>query len=482
MQPTRSLRLACAALALVALCTFLSPAPSPAGAADGTVPAAHRSLAEALVAALSTGDPATFEAFAQAHFAPVALQRRTPANRRQFLEQLHGELGRLTLVEVIASGPSALRVKVRSANGQLTGVLALDLEPAPPHRILAMGVDVGQGGGDEPPAKPLPPLPSLAGATNAAALAAALDPYLEKLAGADELSGNVLVALDGHALYSRSFGMADRERAVANTPATRHNIASIGKKLTQTAIAQLLAQGKLRLDSTLGELLPDYPNRDAHPATVEQLVEHRAGIRDMFSLPPAPQAPRSNRDWFAVVAPAPLDFPPGTQNRYCNGCYVVLGEIVARLSGTTYEEYLARHVFAPAGMGATAFLGFGEGAPDQAMLYTRGPEGLRPPGFRTGMRGSGAGGVYSTGADLLAFDNALRGYRLADRKRTAWLLGSEEEASPGRAAGGLGIAGGSPGTSAVLDSDGRWTVIVLTNRDPRLGEDLGIALSRGLPR
>jgi D-alanyl-D-alanine carboxypeptidase len=455
---------------------FAQPAAAPVAPATLTV-------VEGLIAALAAGDPEAFERFAQQSFAPSMLARRTPENRRQFLSQVHGDFGAMEVVEIVGAGPATVEARVRSANGQLQGTFRIEVEPGPPHHILGIGMDVSQGGNDAPQVA-VPPVPPVAGVREPQALAAQLDPYLAALAADDRLSGTVLVAYDGEPLYDRSFGLADRAAGRANSAATRHNVASIGKKFTHLAIAQLIAQGKLSLDDTIGKHLPAYPNREAaEKATIAHLVDHRGGIADMFSLPPAPEVPRANRDWFAVVAPAPLSFPPGTQNRYCNGCYVVLGEIIAAVAGMPYEQYVAQHVFAPAGMTSTAFLGFGEGVTDQAMLYTRTPEGLRPPGFRQGMRGSGAGGVYATAADLLAFDNALRGYRLADRERTSWVLGAGgEEVRPGRAAGGMGIAGGSPGTSAVLDSDGRWTVVVLTNHDPRFGEDLGIALARALSR
>jgi hypothetical protein len=87
--------------------------------------------------------------------------------------------------------------------------------------------------------------------------------------------------------------------------------------------------------------------------------------------------------------------------------------------------------------------------------------------------------VFASAADLLAYDNALRAGKLLDPERTRWLLGGDGSVD-GRAGGAIGIAGGSPGSNVVLSSDGIWTVIVLTNRDPRVGEDLGPLLARAL--
>jgi CubicO group peptidase (beta-lactamase class C family) len=163
----------------------------------------------------------------------------------------------------------------------------------------------------------------------------------------------------------------------------------------------------------------------------------------------------------------------------------VLGEIVEAVSGERYEDYLARHVFAPAGMSGAAFLAGDDQVPLKAIGYTRTPAGLRPTSLGAGGRGSGAGGVFATAADLLAYDNAVRSRRLLDAERTAWLLGGDDGGEGGgeaRSSGGLGVAGGAPGTNTVLASDGTWTVIVLSNRDPRTGEDLGTALAKALKR
>ena len=97
-----------------------------------------------------------------------------------------------------------------------------------------------------------------------------------------------------------------------------------------------------------------------------------------------------------------------------------------------------------------------------------------------GMSGSAAGGAYATAADLLAFDNALRDRRLLDAKMTAWILGGEATAA-GRAAGDIGIAGGAPGSrNATLDSDGKWTVVVVGNLNPPNAARVAAAIREGL--
>ncbi len=472
--------LALAAVLFCSLAAALPPSLLPAAETAAVAPELRQAI-DALVAALATGDADAYERLARERFAPPMLARRTAADRRQFLSRFYGDFGACRVAAVHPVEAWAADVELRPAAGTLHGTLHVELEPAPPHRIRELGVRVEAG--EDPHESTLPPLPALSGVDAPSRLAALLDPYLERLLADDQLSGVVLVAKEGNALYQRAFGLADRERHLPNTLATRFNLASIGKQLTHVAVAQLLAAGKLRLDGTLGTYLPDYPNAAAaSKITIEQLLDFKAGVPDIFDVvKPEDPAPRNNHEWFARVAPQPLLFEPGTETRYCNGCYVVLGEVVARLAGTTYEDYLALRVFAPAAMTGAAFLAGGDPGPDQAVGYTRTPAGLRPASLGPGGRGSGAGGVFATAGDLLAFDNALREGRLLDAERTAWSLGGGGAvAAGGRAGGALAVAGGTPGANTGLVSDGTWTVIVLSNRDPRLAEDLAMALSRAL--
>ena len=203
--------------------------------------------------------------------------------------------------------------------------------------------------------------------------------------------------------FARGYGEADRETHAANTPATRFNIGSINKSFTQMAIAQLIAAGRLKATDTIGSLLPDYPNVDARAATVQQLLDHRGGIADFFGptfVATPKETLRSNADYYRLVAPQPLTFAPGTRRAYCNGCYIVLGEIIARVSGQSYEAYVVEHVFTPAGMARTAFVMPQPRPADVAQGYTtRGGNGGGAARSNAGMIGAGgsaAGGAYST--------------------------------------------------------------------------------------
>jgi CubicO group peptidase (beta-lactamase class C family) len=299
-----------------------------------------------------------------------------------------------------------------------------------------------------PPQRPFAP-PPISASQSPAELEVALDAYLRPLVDADRFSGVLLLARDGAPVFHKAYGLADRSAGMPNTIGTRFNLSSINKVFTSAAIAQLKTAGRVKGDDTIGALLPDYPNPQARGATIDQLLNHRGGVSDFFGPEFAAMSParfRSNADYFAFVAPRPLLFEPGSQRRYCNGCYIVLGEIIAKVSGMPYEQFMQENVFAPRGMADTGWLQSDVPAGRVAMGYSR-----RVPGhdgrltanlFTRGASGSAAGGGFSTTGDLLKF------VKTADR------MGAEA------------FAGGSPGSSTLVEGRGPWTAIVLTNLDP----------------
>jgi D-alanyl-D-alanine carboxypeptidase len=368
---------------------------------------------------------------------------------------------------------------IPAAVAALAVLSTLSLAQEPPRRIV-------RGGPDQGP--PLAPPPINASMTKDE-LSKALDGYLTGLTAKDEFAGVVLIAKDGAPVYQGAYGLADRERKTPVTVTTRFNYASIGKAFTKTAIAQLIGQNKLAATDTVGKLLPDYPNEQTRAATVDQLLNMRGGIADFFgpAFDAAPKAQfKTNADYFRLVSSQPPLFAPGEREQYCNGCYIVLGAIIEKVTGMPYEKYIADHVFKPAGMTGAGFpLADPRGS---ARGYTRrgsgGPGGpgapLRDNAEMHGVAGSAAGGSYGQASDLLAFDNALREQRLLDAKMTGWYFRIPPP-PPGRVTGlDGGIGGGAPGINTLLETAGPWTIIVVGNLDPPAAMRLGSAIAKAL--
>jgi CubicO group peptidase (beta-lactamase class C family) len=419
-------------------------------AAFAQAPGEERAVA--WVEAFNSGKAETMESFAQANYTPEMLARRDAAQRRATFEQISGNHGKLRVAAVDA----ALRLEVVPERGERL-TLRFAIEPAAPHRIASLGIDIG--GGRER-AEKLPPL-KLSGD-----LAAPLDSYVRQL---PDFAGTVLVAKNGEVVFEKAYGLASRRWDVPNKNTTRFNVGSITKDFTKVAIGQLAQAGKLALDAPILTYLPNYPNKDAaQKITVQQLVDHTSGLGDVFT----PRffernvagfsTPQNFIDFFAAD---PLKFEPGKGQAYSNYGYTVLGEIIEAVSGEPYFDYIQKHVFDPAGMSGSGFFDLRKPVPDVAMGHThRDGEWLENTMARPSLRGIPAGGSYSSARDLLAFDRKLRAGKLLDTKWTRWWFGGDPLTSANV------WAGGSPGVNAGVASDGTWTVVVLTNVDPPTGE------------
>lgn len=162
-------------------------------------------------------------------------------------------------------------------------------------------------------------------------------------------TGAVVIMRDGEIVYERGFGMADETRPF--TPETASESGSFAKTLTAASIHLLAAEGRIDLDDPVQRVLGEFP----YPAvTIRHLLSHSGGLpyHDIFEDLIAGGAPTDNLSLIKALAqrqPEPL-FPAGAKFEYCNLCYDVLGAVIARVGGQTYEDFIAERFFAPAGM------------------------------------------------------------------------------------------------------------------------------------
>ncbi len=236
-----------------------------------------------------------------------------------------------------------------------------------------------------------------------------VDDLFADYAGPAVPGASVVVIRDGRVILRRAYGMADLERHVAASPATDYRLASVTKQFTAMAVMLLVRDGELRYDQSILDILPELPPA-ARPVTVRHLLNHTSGLPDYEDLIPDTQTAQvSDRDVLGLLARKDtLYFPPGTQYRYSNSGYVLLGLIVERVSGVRFQEFLRRRIFAPLAM--TASVAHVEGAdtvPHRAYGYTPGPDGFRPTDQSVTSATLGDGGVYTSVEDLVRWDAAL---------------------------------------------------------------------------
>jgi D-alanyl-D-alanine carboxypeptidase len=324
--------------------------------------------------------------------------------------------------------------------------------------------------------------------------------HLEATVAADQFSGAVLVIRDGHTLFERAYGLADRERGIPNTALTQFRVGSMNKMLTAVAVLQLVQAGAVRLDAPLGTYLPDYPNAEvASRATIHHLLTHTGGTGDIFGqeFNARKSELRTTSDYLRLYGTRGLLFEPGARWEYSNYGFILLGAVIERMSGASYYDHVEARIHAPAGMTATGSLPEDSPGAGQAVGYTRQlvPGALVSNAPTLPWRGTSAGGGYSTVGDLARFAVALRKHRLLDSAHTAMLMSGKVTAVQGvqyaygffdRVVNGrrlVGHGGGAPGMNGELafEPEGGYVVVVLSNFDPPAGQQMMTFIRSRLP-
>ncbi|MBA4386316.1 MAG: hypothetical protein C0410_16400, partial [Anaerolinea sp.] len=197
---------------------------------------------------------------------------------------------------------------------------------------------------------------------------AELEGYLNSLTAAGNPPGlSLVVVKDGHIVYNNAFGYADQPAALIATPDTVYHWWSTTKMFTATAIFQLAETGKLNLDTPIVDYLPffqvEYSSTESRPITIRHLLNHSSGLPD--NIPAAVgwmhfegEVGYNQTDLLIKFLPnySKLLFEPGTQARYSNFGYMVLGAVIEKVSGETYEDYIRRHILTPLKMDQTDFI------------------------------------------------------------------------------------------------------------------------------
>lgn len=315
-----------------------------------------------------------------------------------------------------------------------------------------------------------------------------LQGFMLDLVQKDEFSGAVLVARDGDVLFKQAYGLASVAWGIPNQTDTRFNLGSMNKMFTAVAILQLAQAGRLDLHAPFGKYLPRYAKPSiAGKVTIHHLLTHTGGLGDIFDQ--AYELTSKDRflrpvDYLPLFDEKDLLFEPGTSWSYSNAGFILLGLLMEAVTGQDYFEYIRQHIYQPAGMENSDSFDLRFDTPNLATGYTR--MGSRDEKrmnnlFFHVVKGSPAGGGYSTVEDLLRFDMALRNHRLLNEKYTEMLWGGkvaveneEQKYSYGfheqivegqRVVGhGGGFMGINSDLAMYLDSG--ITVAVMSNYDP----------------
>ncbi|MBN4051549.1 serine hydrolase [bacterium AH-315-M05] len=227
----------------------------------------------------------------------------------------------------------------------------------------------------------------------------------------DKFQGAVLVAIGGSIIYQGAFGYANMEMQAPNTVDTKFRISSMTKQFTALLIMQLVEKDTLKLDGKISDYLHYYRKDIGGKITILHLINHTSGLPNISAY----------RDFRfdEIRNPHPVDslvvkwcsndleFEPGSKRKYCNSGYIILGAIIEKVTGKTYQEVLQENILTPAGMENSGMANERKVIEKMASGYRLTKNGYVKEPVTHLANLHAAGQIYSTVGDLWKFDKAL---------------------------------------------------------------------------
>ena len=304
--------------------------------------------------------------------------------------------------------------------------------------------------------------------------AARMDEVVQTYVRDKTFMGTVLVARGTEVILSKGYGSANLEWEIPNTPATKFRLGSITKQFTAASILLLEERGKLKLDDPIKKYLPEAPAAwDA--ITIFHLLTHSSGIPNFTNLPEYKSLKLEDTPvakTVMTVRDKPLDFVPGDRMSYSNSGYLLLGHVIERVTGDSYEKFVTANIFTPLGMKDSGYDSNTAVIPRRAAGYAPSANGPVNAGFIHMSIPHAAGALYSTTEDLLRWEQGLFGGKLISAASLAkmttpfksdYAFGVVVQTASGRKV--IQHGGGIEGFNTFLAyyPDTRTTVAVLAN-------------------
>ena len=263
--------------------------------------------------------------------------------------------------------------------------------------------------------------------TSAKEIAKRMDSAFSGIASPDTPGFAVLVKRDSKIVFENGYGVRDLRSKIKIDARTNFRLASFTKQFTAMAIMLLVRDGKLRYDETLADIFPDFPGYGKR-ITIRNLLNHTGGLPDYEDLMDAAEKTKG-QIWSAEKQIQDAEvlqllekesrgkFTPGTKCQYSNSGYVVLGLIVAKVSGKSFGEFLNERIFAPLKMSSTLVFEKGKNeVSNRAFGYSKKENGFVETDQSSTSATQGDGGIYSNLEDLSKWDDALRDHTLLSEK------------------------------------------------------------------
>ena len=258
--------------------------------------------------------------------------------------------------------------------------------------------------------------------------------------------GNIYIIKDNEILYENVTGFADLANEVQNSLETKFASASAGKVFVAVAILQLIEQGKMQFEDTLGTLLDMNLGQIDKDVTVRQLLTHTSGVPDYFDESVMEEYEelwidypnykiRRNNDLFPLFMNKPMMYLKGEKFQYNNSGYVLLASIIEKVTGMYFDEYLQKNVFDVCDMTSTGYYELDRLPAKCASNYIwcEDTKSYRTNIFSVDVKGTGAGGAFITVKDIASFWNGLISGKLLSKEMVEQMFtkqsgdGSDEE-------------------------------------------------------
>ena len=252
------------------------------------------------------------------------------------------------------------------------------------------------------------------------ALAKRIDVVMAEIYKPGEPGAAIIVRKDGRTIFRKGYGMADMELGVPVEPDMVFRLGSITKQFTAVSILMLAEQGKLSLQDEITKFLPDLPTQ-GRTITIEHLLTHTSGLKSYTNLSewlPLWRKDMTVREIIDLTRDKPMEFAPGERWNYNNTGYVLLGAVIEKVSGLTYEDYVNKMMFGPLGLKHSYYGNAERIIPRRIPGYQMGKDGFVNAPYLSMTQPYAAGSILSSVDDLAIWNDAVFSGKLIKKE---WL-------------------------------------------------------------
>lgn len=247
-----------------------------------------------------------------------------------------------------------------------------------------------------------------------------IDAIIKAFAGINKFNGTAFVHYQNKNIFEKSYGWQDAEKKIPNQDKSVYQIASLTKSFTALVIVKLSEEGKLSFKDPISKFIPDYPR--GNEITIEHLLTHTSGIyeilrnKEFFSMLPTGKSITKDQE-LSFFKNEPLDFEPGTQFSYTNSGYILLGIIIEKITGLSYENAVRKIILDPLKMTHTGFNYLALKSPYKTVPYSyiSKTKQEKTQVWNSTLTGP-AGQIYSTVEDLYNYYLGLRDYKIVSKE------------------------------------------------------------------